>query len=65
MPRGYYGTIVMALFRNERYMQAATAELRRKRLGPFRDPSIRPTDAHVHPSLRPRRGDTGPEPLAI
>jgi alkane 1-monooxygenase len=65
MPLGYYGTIVLALFRNERYMELATAELKHKKLGPFRDPSLRPSsDAHVHPSLRPR-GDTGPEPLAI
>lgn len=66
MPHGYYGTIVLALFRNERYMELATAELKRKQLGPFRDPSIRPSsDAHTHPSLRPRRGDSGPEPLAL
>lgn len=36
MPFGYYGTILMALFSNERYRRAATAELRRRRLGPFR-----------------------------
>jgi alkane 1-monooxygenase len=66
MPLGYYGTIVLALFRNERYMELATAELKTKKLGPFRDPSVRPSsDAHVHPSLRPPRGDAGPEPLAL
>jgi alkane 1-monooxygenase len=36
MPTGYYGTIVLALFRNARYQQLATAELERKQLGPFR-----------------------------
>jgi alkane 1-monooxygenase len=66
MPLGYYGTIVLALFRNARYIELATAELKQKRLGPFRDPSIRPSsDAHVHPSLRPRNDDTGPEPLSL
>jgi alkane 1-monooxygenase len=65
MPLGYYGTIVLALFRNQEYMKLATAELRLKRLGPFRDPSIRPSsDAHTHPSLRPG-GNEGSEPLAI
>jgi alkane 1-monooxygenase len=59
MPLGYYGTIVLALFRNQRYIELATAELKHKRLGPFRDPSIRPSsEAHVHPSLRPR-SDSG------
>jgi alkane 1-monooxygenase len=35
MPRGYYGTVLMALTRNEEYQALATAELKRKRLGPF------------------------------
>jgi alkane 1-monooxygenase len=65
MPLGYYGTIVLALFRNERYIELATEELKRKRLGPFRDPSIRPSsDAHIHPSLR-ARDDADPEPLSV
>jgi alkane 1-monooxygenase len=37
MPLGYYGTILMAMFRNARYQKLATEELRRRRLGPFRD----------------------------
>jgi alkane 1-monooxygenase len=66
MPLGYYGTLLTALFRNKRYIELATAELKRKRLGPFRDPSMRPsTDAHLHPSQRAPRGDAGPEPLAV
>ncbi|MBM4362600.1 MAG: alkane 1-monooxygenase, partial [Deltaproteobacteria bacterium] len=36
MPHGYYGTILMALFRNEAYQAYATAELERRGLGPFR-----------------------------
>jgi alkane 1-monooxygenase len=61
MPLGYYGTIVLALFRNKRYIELATAELQHKRLGPFRDPSMRPSShAHTHPSLRPR-GELDPD----
>ena len=37
MPLGYYGTIVLALFRNEDYRARATAELERRRLGPYRE----------------------------
>ncbi|MDH5674767.1 MAG: alkane 1-monooxygenase [Myxococcales bacterium] len=37
MPSGYYGTIVLALLRNERYQELATEELRKKKLGPFRE----------------------------
>jgi alkane 1-monooxygenase len=37
MPRGYYGTILMAAFNNKRYQKVATAELQRKKLGPFRE----------------------------
>ena len=33
---GYYGSIILALFRNEHYRQLATDELTRRRLGPFR-----------------------------
>jgi alkane 1-monooxygenase len=36
MPAGYYGSIVMALFANERYQEQATAELRARGLGPFK-----------------------------
>lgn len=36
MPRGYYGTIIMALLNNEKYQAEATAELKRRGLGPFR-----------------------------
>jgi alkane 1-monooxygenase len=36
MPLGYYGTILMAMFLNDRYQAYATDELRRKGLGPFR-----------------------------
>jgi alkane 1-monooxygenase len=37
MPLGYYGTILLALFRNDEYRARATAELARKRLGPYRE----------------------------
>jgi len=37
MPSGYYGTIVLALLRNSRYQELATAELEHKGLGPYRD----------------------------
>lgn len=37
MPRGYYGTVLMAAFNNKRYRKLATAELERKKLGPFRE----------------------------
>lgn len=36
MPTGYYGTIILAMMRNERYQELATAELKRRKLGPFR-----------------------------
>jgi alkane 1-monooxygenase len=35
MPLGYYGTILMAMFANERYQTRAKAELERCGLGPF------------------------------
>jgi alkane 1-monooxygenase len=53
MPLGYYGTILLALFSNERYRQLATAELQHKRLGPFRSSERAAPISHVHPSLRP------------
>lgn len=37
MPSGYYGTIVLALLANDRYQALASAELKAKRLGPFRE----------------------------
>ncbi len=45
MPSGYYGTVVLALMRNEQYIKAATAELKRRRLGPFRDGQAPPAAA--------------------
>jgi alkane 1-monooxygenase len=39
MPAGYYGTVVLALMLNDRYRALATAELERKKLGPFREAS--------------------------
>jgi alkane 1-monooxygenase len=56
MPSGYYGTIVLALFANERYRALATAELKRRGLGPFRE---RPLSGP--PSGRPLPGQ---HPLA-
>lgn len=56
MPLGYYGTILLALFRNERYRALATAELRHKRLGPFRTSESTAPVSHIHPSLRPAIG---------
>lgn len=35
MPSGYYGSIILALFRNDTYRRLATAELKRRGLGPF------------------------------
>jgi alkane 1-monooxygenase len=52
MPLGYYGTIVMSAFQNAKYQELATAELKRKRLGPFRVEGTAPV-SHLHPSLRP------------
>jgi len=56
MPSGYYGTIVLALFANERYRTAATAELKRKGLGPFRERPVNDPE-----SIRPMPGQ---HPLA-
>ena len=36
MPSGYYGTIILALMRNDHYQELATAELKRRQRGPFR-----------------------------
>ena len=53
MPLGYYGTILLAFLKNDRYQELATAELKHKRLGPFRVESDRAEPlSHVHPSLR-------------
>ncbi len=35
LPRGYFGMVVMVLFRNRRFRRLMTAELERKKLGPF------------------------------
>jgi alkane 1-monooxygenase len=40
MPLGYYGTILLAMFRNDEYQARATAELARKKLGPYREGAI-------------------------
>jgi len=37
MPLGYYGTIILAMFRNDEYRELATNELRKRGLGPFRE----------------------------
>ncbi len=46
MPLGYYGTILLALVRNDRYQELARAELRRRGLGPYSEgagpPSVAP-----------------------
>jgi hypothetical protein len=38
MPAGYYGSVVLAMVWNSRYRKLAAAELKRRRLGPFRVP---------------------------
>lgn len=35
MPTGYYGSVVLAMFQNERYRALARAELKRRQLGPY------------------------------
>ena len=40
MPLGYYGTILLAMFRNAEYQARATAELERRKLGPFREQGV-------------------------
>jgi alkane 1-monooxygenase len=37
LPRGYIGMIPLVVFNNRRFQKLATAELRRRRLGPFRE----------------------------
>jgi alkane 1-monooxygenase len=44
MPLGYYGTILLAMMRNEKYQEYAKAELARRGLGPFRDIRPAPTE---------------------
>ncbi len=50
MPLGYYGTILLAMFRNEEYQRRAKAELERRHLGPYRDGGV---VASAVPSDRP------------
>jgi alkane 1-monooxygenase len=49
MPLGYYGTILLAMFRNDEYQARAKAELARLRLGPYREAAVaapvRPVEA--------------------
>jgi alkane 1-monooxygenase len=47
MPSGYYGTIVLALLRNSYYQEVATAELKHKKLGPFRELAAASSEAAV------------------
>jgi alkane 1-monooxygenase len=49
MPKGYYGTIVLALFANERYQEYAAAELKARGLGPFNPNPTRYTPASAAP----------------
>jgi alkane 1-monooxygenase len=50
MPHGYYGTILLAMFRNARYQEVATEELERKRLGPFRESTSDAVEAPPPPA---------------
>jgi len=52
MPRGYYGTIALALVANKTYRRLATAELKRKGLGPFRKVEQPTPVSHLHPLLQ-------------
>jgi alkane 1-monooxygenase len=45
MPHGYYGTILLAMFRNQRYQELAKEELQRKGLGPYAAALRSPSDA--------------------
>jgi len=59
MPWGYYGTIIKAMVDNEEYRELATAELQRKKLGPFRTddaPIAMPTP--LHPTARATEPET-------
>ncbi len=51
MPLGYYGTILLALFRNDDYRARATEELARRRLGPYRDGAILASAAASEPPI--------------
>ena len=52
MPAGYYGTVLLAWLRNEDYRKFATAELERKKLGPFReDAAAQPQPAAANPTV--------------
>jgi alkane 1-monooxygenase len=48
MPLGYYGTILLAMFANDRYQAYAKAELQRRGLGPFKKPGADSVDAAAH-----------------
>ena len=37
LPSGYVGTITLVMIKNREFRRLATAELERRRLGPFRD----------------------------
>jgi alkane 1-monooxygenase len=57
MPLGYYGTILLAMFRNEEYQNRAKAELQRLGLGPYREAKAAPPARSVEPSgLTPASG---------
>jgi alkane 1-monooxygenase len=60
MPHGYYGTILLAMMRNERYQELAKAELRRCGLGPYRPGAAPPAEAQSPPAL-----SGGPLPAAV
>ncbi len=63
MPAGYYGTVLLAMLDNGRYMALATAELKRKGLGPFRNDEVKPQPrSHIHPSLLTGQSDGGSMP---
>ncbi|HEX4340110.1 MAG TPA: alkane 1-monooxygenase [Polyangiaceae bacterium] len=55
MPLGYYGTILLAMFRNDEYQARASAELRKKGLGPYRE-SIPPISSEA-PGARAAFGE--------
>jgi len=56
MPSGYYGTVLMAMLRNERYRAYATQELKRKGLGPFRAARSDVSDAPAPSPAAPQGG---------
>jgi alkane 1-monooxygenase len=63
MPSGYYGTIVLALMRNEDFRKIATLELKRRKLGPFREDGETPGAAPPPGSERaPATGAAVPQP---